>query len=155
LTVARIVVLDSRPLGLASDAKGKPEPDRCRAWIDNLSWSGVLVIVPEIVDFEVRRELLRTGATAGIRRLDRLIASLIYAPLTTAAMRRAAVYWAQVRRAGLPTASDLSLDADCIVAAQADAVCGHGDVMTIATGNPTHLSRFPGIDAQEWERITP
>jgi hypothetical protein len=57
--------------------------------------------------------------------------------------------------AGLPTASDLSLDADCIVAAQASLVCGHGDVLTIATRNPDHLARFPGIDARTWEQITP
>jgi hypothetical protein len=155
--VARIVVLDAWPLGLASDAKGKPEADRCRAGIDHLVWSRVLVIAPEIVDFEVRRELLRTGATAGIRRLDGLISKkvVIYAPITTAAMRLAAAYWAQARQAGLPTASDLSLDADCIVAGQAAAVCGHGDVMTIATRNPSHLARFPGIDARQWENITP
>ena len=68
-------------------------------------------------------------------------------------MRLAAEYWAHVRRAGLPTAPDPSLDADCIVAAQASLVTGLGDVMTIATKNPNHLTRFPGIDARTWETI--
>jgi hypothetical protein len=42
-----------------------------------------------------------------------------------------------------------------IVAAQASQVCGIGDVMTIATKNPKHLTRFPGIDARTWESIIP
>jgi hypothetical protein len=155
LTVARIVVLDSWPLGLASGRPGRVERDRCRAWVDKLRWAGVLVFAPEIADFEVRRELLRVGTTAGIRRLDLLERDLYFAPINTPAMRLAASFWAQVRRAGLPTASDLSLDADCIVAGQAAAVCGLGDVMTIATRNPSHLTRFPGIDAREWENIAP
>jgi hypothetical protein len=48
--VARIVVLDAWPLGLASAARGNAVRDRCRAWIDNLRWSGVLVIAPEIAE---------------------------------------------------------------------------------------------------------
>jgi predicted nucleic acid-binding protein len=153
--MSRIVVLDAGPLGLASQARGKPEADRCRAWLDALDLAGVLVVAPEIADFEVRRELLRARATAGLRRLDRLIGKVIYAPITTPAMRRAAEFWAHARQSGFPTAGPLSLDADCIVAAQASLACGLGDTMTIATRNPGHLTRFPGIDAREWERISP
>jgi hypothetical protein len=153
--VARIVVLDSHPLGLASKPQTQAEAYRCASWIKALDRAGVLVFAPEIADYEVRRELIRVGLTAGIRRLDDLIADLIYVPITTPAMRRAAEYWAFVRRAGLPTAGDLSLDGDCIVAAQASLLCGHGDVLTIATKNPGHLTRFPGIDdARSWESIT-
>ncbi len=153
--MARIIVLDSGPLGLASKDPRKPDAARCLAWIVDLNLAGALVFAPEMADFEVRRELLRVGIPAGIRRLDAVLADLIYAPITTPAMRLAAKYWADVRRAGLPTANDHSLDADCIVAAQASLVTGLGDVMTIATSNPKHLSRFPGIDAQTWESIVP
>jgi predicted nucleic acid-binding protein len=153
--VARIVVLDSHPLGLASKPRGQADAYRCAAWIEVLDLAGVLVAAPEIADYEVRRELIRVGLTAGIQRLDDLIADLFYVPITTPAMRRAAEYWAHVRRIGLPTAGPRSLDADCIVAAQASLLCGHGDVMTIATKNPKHLTRFPGIDAREWETIAP
>jgi predicted nucleic acid-binding protein len=99
--------------------------------------------------------LLRVGIPAGIQRLDALLADLSYAPITRPTMRLAAEYWAHVRRAGLPTAPDPSLDADCIVAAQASLVTGLGDLMTIATKNPSHLARFPGIDARTWETIVP
>jgi predicted nucleic acid-binding protein len=155
LIVARIVVLDAGPLGLASQARGKPDADRCRVWIDALEAAGVRVVAPEIADYEVRRELLRAGATAGVRRLDRLIGSLDYAPITTAAMRRAAEFWAIVRRGGVPTAHPHALDADCILAGQATLLGGSGDAVTIASANIRHLARFPGIDAREWEQIAP
>lgn len=153
--MARIVVLDSYPLGLISKPPGKPDADRCTAWFRGLIWAGVLVVAPEIADYEVRRELLRVGATAGLRRLDLLMRDLIYAPITTPAMRAAAGHWARLRRAGLPTDDDARLDADCIVAAQAAAICGVGDTMTVASSNAGHLARFPGIDAREWHEIAP
>jgi hypothetical protein len=31
--MARIVVFDAGPLGLASKPRGKPDADRCRAWV--------------------------------------------------------------------------------------------------------------------------
>src|SRR4051812_38776235 len=100
--MARIIVLDAGPLGLASKPSGKAGADACRGWIRALDDAGARVVVPEIADYELRRELLRVGATAGLARLDRLVAALDYAPTTTPAMRRAAEFWALVRRAGLP-----------------------------------------------------
>jgi len=151
--VPRIIVLDAGPLGLASNARGKPSADECRAWLRSLALDGVRIVVPEIADFEVRRELLRVGATAGLLRLDLLGASLTFDPITTTAMRRAAEFWAAARRAGLPTADPRSLDADVILAAQADVIGGSDDLVIVATTNPGHLSRF--VDARDWTTITP
>jgi hypothetical protein len=50
---------------------------------------------------------------------DGLARLLEYLPLTTAAMRQAAVFWAQGRQQGQPTADDKALDGDVILAAQA------------------------------------
>jgi hypothetical protein len=116
--------------------------------------AGARVVAPEIADYEVRRELIRAGATAGIRRLDTLEAGLEYDELTTAAMRRAAEFWAYVRRHGMPTAAPLALDSDCILAAQASLLGGPADIVTIATQNVRHLGRLPGIIAQDWESIS-
>jgi hypothetical protein len=124
-------------------------------WLDSLRAAGVVVIVPEIADYEVRRELIRAGVIAGLVRLDTLTASLIYDPITTLIMRKASDFWAVVRRRGLPTAADQSLDADAIVAAQAALVGVPGDTVTVATSNPAHIGRFPGIDAREWPSISP
>jgi hypothetical protein len=46
-------------------------------------------------------------------------------------------------------------NSDAILAAQAILAADAGDILTIATNNPRHLSRFPGIDAQPWQLITP
>lgn len=152
--MARIIVLDAGPLGLASNPPGKPDAARCRQWLRDMDATGALIVVPEVADFEVRRELIRAGATAGVGRLDRLEAGLAYDPITTPAMRRAAELWAAVRNAGVPTAHPLALDADCVLAAQALLLGGPGDVVTIATNNVRHVTRFPGVDARVWETVT-
>ena len=149
----RVVFLDTGTLGLLAQPRGKPKPDLCRQWVAGLLSAGVRVFVPEIADYEVRRKLLHLNATAGIRRLDQLKATLDYAPITTDAMLRAAELWAQLRQSGLPTAGPGSLDGDCILAAQALLSVGPGDVLTVATDNVGHLGRFPGIAARAWETI--
>ncbi len=73
--------------------------------------------------------------------------------LTTDAIIKAAEFWAFLRQAGIPTASPDSLDADAILAGQAALASRPGDTVTIATTNLAHLIRFPGIDAQIWDRI--
>jgi predicted nucleic acid-binding protein len=153
--MARIVLLDSTPLGLAWRRRGHTRGDACRRWLDTIRLSGNVVVIPEIADFEIRRELIRRGARAGLILLDSLASRLAYDPLTTPIMRKAAEFWADVRRRGLPTADDQRLDADAILAAHAALIGNPGDTATIATSNPRHLARFPGIDAQDWPSISP
>ena len=148
-----LVFLDAGPLGLLTNARGRPQGDRCRQWAKDLAAAGAKVIVPEIADYEVRRELLRVGATAGLRRLDQVKITLDYLPLDTAAMLLAAEHWAETRRAGRPTASPDALDGDCILAAQATLAAGPGDLVIVATTNVAHLGRF--VDARSWESIAP
>lgn len=105
--------------------------------------------MPEIADYEVRRELLRTGKIRGLARLDELVQSMEYLPITTAAMRQAALFWAQARQQGQPTAGDKTIDADMILVAQAITL-GVSDVV-IATTNVGHLSRF--VQADLWRNI--
>ena len=59
---------------------------------------GSAVLVREIADYEVRRELIRAGRSAGVGRLGAFIAEVEYLPIETAAMRRAAVFWAEARQ---------------------------------------------------------
>jgi hypothetical protein len=90
-----IVLLDSGPLGILSNPNSSPTTLECRYWAEALVAKGYRLIVTEIADYEVRRELLRADKLAGIRRLDELKATLEYLPLTTATMLKAAQFWAE------------------------------------------------------------
>lgn len=151
--MARYILLDATPLGLASRRRGIPVVDGCQAWLTALGRAGTRIVIPEIADYEIRRELERLGHSRGLLRLDTLAHRFLYAEITTPVMHKAAESWADVRRRGLPTAGDHSLDADAILAAQAVLMGSIGDLVTIATGNVTHMTRFPGVDARDWTTI--
>ena len=117
--MTRVVLLDSAPLGILTAPPRKPSIRACSRWLGGLIAAGHRVILPEITDYELRRELLRAGKVASIRRLDALAKATEYVPLTTAAMRLAAELWAQARQQGQPTAADNTIDVDMILIAQA------------------------------------
>jgi predicted nucleic acid-binding protein len=150
--MSKIVMLDAGPLGMATNPKtSSPICQECKLWLDTLPLKGYEVILPEIADYEVRRELLRAGKVAGIRRLDQLKAAITYRPITTEVMLKAAELWAQARKRGRPTADPKALDGDVILAAQATLVADEGNEVIVATTNVEHLSQF--IDAREWRLI--
>jgi hypothetical protein len=151
--MAEFVLLDSGPLGIASGRPGSLLPDQCRVWIDGLLARGVDVIVPEVADYEVRRELTRVGAYPSLHRLDQLVVTgrLSYAPVTTVEWRQAAIVWADARARGVPTASRDALDADVILAACAATIGQTGDTVMVATMNVGHLARY--CDARLWTSI--
>ena len=110
------------------------------------------MIVPEIADYEVRRELIRANKVRGITRLDALIDQVDYLPITTSAMRQAAAYWANARQQGQPTTVDSALDGDVILAAQAATLYSANSAnVIVATTNLKHLSRF--VKAELWSDI--
>ncbi len=138
--MARTVLLDTGPLGLVTHPRAESNQEAA-AWLRALLSAGVPVLVPEISDYEVRRELLRAGKSRGLSRLDQFARDLGYLPITTEVMRLAASFWADARKQGQPTASDESLDADVILAAQA-AVLNENtdDDVVIATTYPLATS---------------
>ena len=70
--MSEVVLLDAGPLGLVTNPKRSPESEACVHWLQSLVTAGVRVIVPEIADYEVRRELLRANKVRGLSRLDAL-----------------------------------------------------------------------------------
>ncbi len=153
--MARIVVLDAGPTGMASNDPILRSTTRCLAWLAALDAAGTDIIVPAIADYEVRRELIRAGATAGVARLDAFRGRSTFLPLSDAAFRLAAEFWAIVRNLGRPTAHPHALDGDAILAAPASLCGAPGDLVLVATTNVGHLARFPGIDARPWDQIAP
>jgi predicted nucleic acid-binding protein len=136
-------------LGLVTNPKRSPQNLQCAQWLQRLIAAGDRIILPEIADYEVRRELLRGNKSRGLAQLDKLAQLLEYLPLNTVAMRQAAAFWASARQQGRPTASDHSIDADAILAAQA-VTLGVANAV-IATTNVSHLARF--APAQLWNQL--
>lgn len=147
-----IVVLDASTLGLLSNPKQTTEALAYRSWVRMLVQARHRVVVPEIADFEVRRELLRAGKVRGLRRLNSTVEALRYLPITTGIMRRAAELWAEARRRGRPSADSASLDGDVIIAAAAQFLAAAlGDSVVVATTNVRHFEMF--VDARRWQDI--
>jgi predicted nucleic acid-binding protein len=130
-----------------------PEVFACHQWLRSLAAGNWDVYLPEIADYELRRELLRLGNMASIARLDKFQSSVHYLSITTPVMRRAAQEWANVRIVGMPTADRHALDADVILVAQALTLSPMPTGLIVATSNPAHISRFLACDL--WTNIVP
>ncbi len=144
------VILDSTPLGILCNPRTSPHVLACRQWLADLLAAGRRVIIPEISDYEIRRELIRLGSMVALANLDGFECQLEYLPISTAAIRLAADIWARARNTGQPTAPDPGLDGDVILAAQALSL---SIPVLVATSNPRHLSRF--VAAELWSGIAP
>lgn len=150
--MARVILLDSGPLGEVTHP-GSEQRRPIREWLFRLLDAGMYPRLPEIVDYEHRRALLRRDAYRQIERLNGFKQVFGYEPLTTEVMLAAAELWADVRKRGLPTGADRELDVDVILAAQARVLEEAGDGVIVATSNPRHLSRM--VDALPWREIEP
>ena len=147
-----IIVLDTGIIGIVTNPNSTPENLKCTNWLKTKLANNDVIFIPEICDYEIRRELLRANKTFGLERLNALKASLNYLPISTNEMLKAAEFWASSRKQGKQTASDLSLDADVILAAQTFILEQKlNEPTVIATTNVKHLSLF--VDAKEWKTI--
>ena len=148
------IFLDSGPLGLITHPQyGSPEVVQATDWLSRSILAGSRVVVPAIVYFELKRELLRAKKVSGVRRLDAFVNATAsrYLPLSDEALRLAADLWATARQQGRPTADSKALDIDVIIAAQAlSSGITTGDLV-IATTNPKHLAQF--VTAKLWSEI--
>lgn len=145
-----IVALDTGVLGKFC----APTEDRAlEQWVVGLVQRGRRIIIPDICDYELRREMIRRRATDSLQRLDSLAERFEYAIIQPQALREAAEFWARLRLDGQPTAHDAALDADCVLAAQA-VLYGRQNArdVVVATTNVRHLVRI--VDARDWRDIS-
>lgn len=151
----KLVFLDAEPLGTLANPNATAENEACRDWLRRLVDAGHAVFYPEIADYEVRRELLRIGRMASVRRLDQFRHSpgLTVATVTTNVWLTAAKLWAEARRHGRPTADPHALDADVLLAATLRVYGPNSDEAIVATANVRHWARF--VPAARWQDIAP
>jgi predicted nucleic acid-binding protein len=155
-----VIVLDTFPL--SSTAKvprpngGRRSPvDECQEWLDRCNIAGHRIVVPSICYYETVRELERRQAAVQILRLHEFSHAVPdrFISINDAHLGLASKLWAEARRAGVPTSSPESLDADVILAAQAILLGLPKSDYVIATTNVDHLSLF--APAVLWSDITP
>lgn len=145
--------LDTGILGMVTHPKGGEDAKDCAMWLESLLEQNHAVCIPEICDYELRRELIRANRQNALKRLDSLKATLEYLPITTSVMLEASKLWAEARKMGRPTAGDKALDGDMILSAQVRVYAnGEGNAI-IATTNVGHLSLF--TKANHWNQISP
>ena len=147
------VVFDTGVLGILTNPNETPEAAACRDWMEELLPNRVAIIVPDIADYELRREMLQANLLRALRRLDALESRLPFLPLQSSMMRDAAQLWAHARKHGHVTASKDALDGDVILVAQTRALSSDPpyDRIVIATTNVADLAFF--TDASEWRQI--
>ncbi|MEH2373471.1 type II toxin-antitoxin system VapC family toxin [Nostoc sp.] len=148
--MSRAVLLDTHPLSQVTHPKVNP---KVQQWLRSLGKFETVIRVPEIADYELRRELLRQGKQKSIDHLNKL-SKICLIPLTPETMQKAAELWAWVRNQGKPTASNDSLDGDVILASQAILQLKSFDQVIVMTINLKHISRFEseGICVVDWQQ---
>lgn len=151
----QFLFLDSSPLSLLTHPQSSLRVHAISAWLFEAVQSGIQVIVPAIIFYELKRELLRASKPMGMARLDAFVSAGpgLYLPLSDPALRLATDLWAQSRRAGRPTGPPESLDIDVLLAAQALTFGPAPSEIVVVTANRKHLSQF--VDARDWTEIYP
>jgi predicted nucleic acid-binding protein len=129
---------------------GRYRPDPAlKTWVRTQLQGGSRLGIPEIAEYEVRRELLLARLQTSLNALQ---AELDYLQITTPVMREAASLWAEARQQGVATADRHALDGDVILAAIARLLIADGHDVVVATTYNGHLARF--VPAQLWRAIT-
>ena len=152
--MSQFIFLDSGPLGLITHPRQTAEVTAITEWLARMLKSGNRVLVPAIIYYELKRELLRANKPFSIGRLDVFSrTSNRYIPLTDDALHLSADLWAKARQEGRPTADSKELDIDVILAAQALSFGAPASDVVVATMNARHLAQF--VAAKHWTEILP
>jgi predicted nucleic acid-binding protein len=150
--MTHLLVLDASVVGAVTNPKQTNTIVRdCQIWFRRSLARQSIFVLPEIADYEIRRELLRDKKINGIKKLDELKSAIYYYPIDSEIMLTAAQLWAESRQRGMPTADDRELDGDVILAAQALQLQSKGYEVTIVTTNVGHLAQF--VAASHWQDL--
>ena len=110
------ILLDSGPLSQITHPRVNPH---IRQWLTFIKTQRWIVQIPEICDYEVRRELLLHDFDKSIGRLNQFRQRKQLLAITSETLLTAAEIWAWIRAKGQSTKDDRALDVDVILIAQA------------------------------------
>lgn len=151
------IVLDTGPLGGLTSPVDSRLSNEYKAWYVSLEDVGCYFYVPQIADYEVRRNLHLEGMNTSIIMLDEFIHAEAdrYLRLTAEEIDLASQFWGQLRNAARGGSDEKALDGDVLIAAQARAL-EESDPFTrvvVATGNVKHFRDI--AFAELWSDIRP
>jgi predicted nucleic acid-binding protein len=151
--VRRFLFLDSGPLGLITHPQQSATVAAITEWLTGCILRGNQVIVPAIIYYELKRELIRAKKATSVARLDAFVRAAPgrYLPLSDEALTLAAELWARARQGGLPASERAALDVDVILAAQALSFGPAPSEVIVATTNAKHFTQF--VAARLWSEI--
>jgi predicted nucleic acid-binding protein len=112
-----IIILDSGVIHTICNPSEDEKVTSCQRWFEKLMTRGCEVIISEICDYEVRRELIRRNNIKNQRKLDELREIVDVLPLTHEVSLKAAEIWARARQDNRPTSHDKDIDVDMIISA--------------------------------------
>jgi len=143
-------LLDSNIISRLLHPKHPNNIDLCKWFINFLNGDRKKIFLPEIVAYEVRRGLwvkkLKDNNCKSLERFDHFSKHLNYLPINSNVFKIAEELWARARINGYPTASNDSLDADVLLAAQALEVEG-----SVITENIRHLKNY--VRTHHWKEL--
>jgi predicted nucleic acid-binding protein len=157
-----LVFFDTCTLGVLVNPNNTPKTREIRLWMKSHLEKGVGFRVPEIADYELRRNLIfetlraaNSPSIKSIQNLDNLKITIGYVPLSTDTILTASAMWAAAKKGNYSTAHKFKLDGDVILAAQAIVESAATEKIIIATRNVRHLSQYSTVtvEAREWKNI--
>lgn len=151
-----IILLDSGPVGLLVHPNtANTSVTACRNWAETLVEAGHRFALPGVIEYELKRELIRIQSRQSLNSLAEIARDFDYLPITRNVLDLAAAFWAQARQANHPAAENTRLDIDMILAGHAAQVAAAtpGQTVIVATTNTRHFTGL--VDAQDWQMIAP
>lgn len=144
------VLLDSPLLSAVSNPSNRVENVQCRSWVKRLINNDIAIVVPAVIDYELRRTLIQGGQKAGLTNLDRLQdMGLQYLEMSQEMWEKAAQLWAWARNTRQSTAHEHKIDIDCLLGAQAVMLAQlTGEHTVVATKNVKDIARYTPAKTQ-------
>jgi predicted nucleic acid-binding protein len=151
----RVALIDSGPLN--EIVKPQPSVDVSR-WLKFIDEKRIAIRVPEIIDYELRREIVlqcligTNDSYKSLHKLNKYRQTKRFISINpSVTLTDACEIWAKLREKGQGTSDNKNIDVDVILAAQAISMKNDFDEVIIVTGNLSDIQRFCYLDIQVWD----
>jgi toxin FitB len=143
-----LIILDSAPLGFFCNPKNRDNYKKLSNFVKSLNFS---IGVPEIIDYELRRNLELENLQKSISLLSQFQQRRQLISLESEDLIRAAELWAWCRKQGSTTTENKGIDIDVILVSQALSRKDFFNKVVILTIDTGDLSVFCDLGLHLWD----